>query len=207
MKWSDIAFVAIIAILAVLAFRNCGKGNNPSPPPQELICPNLDSLVAVMDSLAKLPPDTVIVYKTTTKTIVKTIESVDTVSLSPIIRTYVTVNDTSDRVFVVDTLVIQGELIEHRQSVTFTEESTTISTPTPQPVEIRDTLKINVPVPTPTAYKWSVHAGVNLSYLNGNIQLAPAVQVGVKRFNFSLAKPLDNETSFIFQTSYRLFAR
>jgi len=202
MKWSDIIYIALIAGLAVFAFRSCKTRQCP-----ELLCPDVDSLVALVDSIGKLPTDTVYIDRIVSKTVVKTVVKVDTLSLEPPIRSYVTVNDTSSRAYTVDTIVVQGELLEHRQSITFTEEQLVVYQPVPELVYVHDTIAIAKQVFTPIPEKWSISAGAQGGYIFDKPYIAPALEVEISKWNFSVAKPINNATSFTVQASYRLFAR
>ena len=206
MKWSDIVYIVLIAGLGIFAFKDCGKAKN-CPSASELKCPNYDSLLAVVDSISKLPADTVIQTVVVSKVVVKKIVHTDTLQLNPPIVTYVTVNDSSFRAFVVDTITVQGELLEHRQQITFLDELNVIYEPVPQIVEVHDTLTIAKQVIVPMPEKWSVSAGGNLTYVNGKLYPAPMIEGKFGKVSISVAKPLDNGTSFIIQAGYRLFGK
>lgn len=205
MKWSDIVYIAIIAGLAIFAFRDCGKGGDTET--VELKCPDYDSLIAVVDSLIQLPPDTVIRTRVTTKTLIKTVVSTDTLEINPPIVNYVTVNDSNSRAFVVDTLTIRGELLSHKQWITFLDEEFVIYEPVPELVFVHDTITLAKQVFSYIPEKWSVSAGGSGGYIFGKPYIAPAVEVKINRWSFSAAKPFDDASSFILQTSYRLFGK
>lgn len=203
MKWSDIVYIVIIAALAIFSVKNC----SPSKQCPELVPINKDSLLAVIDSLYNLPPDTVTTIKVVSRVIVKETTKIDSFFTDPPTNVYVSVNDTSYGAFVVDTITVQGTLLDHRQSITFLEETNTIYVPVPEPVFVTDTLKVPVTVEKVVAPKFSFSAGAQGGYLFDKAYIAPAVELQFGKVNVSLAKPLDNASSFTVTTSYRLFAK
>lgn len=203
MKWSDIVYIVIIAALAIFSFKNC-KPSNDCP---TLIPVNKDSLLAVIDSLYNLPPDTVTTIKVVSRVIVKETVKIDSFMTDPPTNVYVSVNDTAYGAFVVDTITVQGTLLDHRQAITFLEETNVIYVPVPEPVFVTDTLKVPVTVEKVVPTKFALSAGVQGGYLFDKAYIAPALEFQFNKINLSLAKPLDNASSFNVQASYRLFAK
>lgn len=206
MKWSDIVYIVIIAALAIFSVKNCSPSKN-CPELPVFIPVNKDSLMAVIDSLYNLPADTVVTIKVVSRTVIKETTKIDSFFTDPPTNVYVSVNDTAYGAFVVDTITVQGTLLDHRQSITFLEETNTIYVPVPEPVFVTDTLKVPIITEKTIPTKFALSAGAQGGYLFDKAYIAPALEFQINRLNLSLAKPLDNASSFTVQASYRLFAK
>lgn len=207
MKWSDVVYLSLIAALAfALGVKSCGSRSNADVP--DVILPaNCDSLLALVDSLKALPADTIYITEYKWKSYTKVIERIDTLQVDPPIHTYITVNDTPQHVFIVDTITVAGDLLSHTQLVQSYENTMVITEEVPVIVHVRDTLVQTKVIEKPTSPKFAASIGAQAGYVFDKAFIAPEVELQFNRWQFSITKPLNNAESFILSSRYQLFKK
>ena len=199
---------AVVALL-ILNITTCSRKTATVETVKELttICADRDYLLSVIDSMANAPRDTQVVVSTVWKTYEKTVIKRDTLTMEPLVQQYITINDTADMAIVLDTIVVAGELLEHRQAILIADTVKTIEIPVPYPVEIRDTVQILTIQRIKTPARYQAHAGILAGSYANQAVVGPSFSFSYNRLQLGVVKPLTNDGAIFFQAGYRFFAR